>query len=70
MNIAGVVVLYNQSILELIKNISTYIDELDILYVFDNSDVTVINENDIINFSNKIVYISHGENKGIAFALN
>lgn len=66
----GVVVLYNPNFELLIKNISSYIDELDILYITDNSD----DKNDkFINWCLKqknIEYIFLNGNKGIAKALN
>lgn len=67
---AGVVVLYNPDFEMLIKNISSYINDLNILYIVDNSD----NKNDeFIVWCSKqknIEYIFLGENKGIAVALN
>ena len=63
---AGVVVLYNPTEKDL-KNINTYIDYLDKLYVIDNSD----NGGKKINFSHKkIEYIFNNENLGVAKALN
>lgn len=60
---AGVVVLYNPTKKDL-KNIDTYIDYLDKLYVIDNS-------NKKNNFNHKkIEYIFNGENLGVAKALN
>ena len=61
---AGVVVLYNPDE-SYIDNINSYIDDLDLLYVIDNST----NENKVPN-SKKIKYIFYGENKGVAKALN
>ena len=67
MKIEGVVVLYNPS--ENVKtNINTYLNNLDKLYVVDNSPIPNNNEK---NFTNsKIEYISNNGNKGIANALN
>lgn len=61
---AGVVVLYNPS-KEDLKNIDTYIDYLDKLYVIDNSDKPLEKIMD-----NKIEYIFNNENIGVAKALN
>lgn len=68
--IEGVVVLYNpdESIL---KNIESYVNEINKLYIVDNSE----NKNkDLINkiekISNKCIYIDNNGNKGIAYALN
>lgn len=65
MKLAGVVVLYNpdQKILE---NIKSYIDYVDVVYAVDNS---LTDNSDAFNLE-KIEYISNGENKGIAYALN
>ncbi len=68
-DIAGTVILYNSS-LETLYNISTYIDQISKLYVIDNS--TDFNEPllDSIKKLDSVTYISFGENKGIASALN
>ncbi len=65
MKLAGVVVLYEPSA-DLINNINTYIDELQILYVIDNSK----NSNSNLFSNEKIYYIFNQDNKGIAYALN
>lgn len=70
MRIPGVIIVYNANLRDVISNLRTYIDVLDVLYIFDNSDNGIhckreLNE----NFTN-IEYISFNENKGIAFALN
>lgn len=67
--IAGVVVLYNPN-QEVIENIKSYINEIDCLFVIDNSEVS----NDVIveelQKHDKILYLPHYENKGIAYSLN
>lgn len=68
--IQGIVVLYNPKE-DIIENIKSYIDDLDILYVIDNSEK--INKEivkKIKMLSKKIEYINFNENKGIAKALN
>lgn len=66
MKVAGVVVLYNPNE-QVMDNIKTYIDDLDKLYVIDNSDKVNLS----LKFNDKkIEYISNGGNKGISFALN
>lgn len=70
MVINGVVVLYNPDE-TIFKNISSYINSIDKLYVIDNSE----NKNmDIIKkikiFSDKCEYIDNNGNQGIANALN
>lgn len=68
-DIAAIVVWYNPTILE-VKNIDSYIDYIDHLYIFDNTPKKN-NEYLLKNLNkNKIKYISLNENKGIAFALN
>lgn len=65
MKLAGVTVLYNPDE-KVIDNISSYIGELDKLYVVDNSE----KDNSSKFKHNKIEYISNGGNLGIATALN
>ena len=66
LKVAGVVVLYNPTDLD-ITNISSYIDDIDILYVMDNSDSS---NKKRLPKNNKIKYIFNGENLGIAKPLN
>ncbi|WP_010681364.1 glycosyltransferase family 2 protein [Acetivibrio cellulolyticus] len=67
--VSGVVVLYNPSE-DVIENINSYIDSLDVLYAIDNS----VNINEIVvkalNENSKVNYIFNGDNLGIAKALN
>lgn len=69
MRLAGVVVLYNPGE-EVEENIKSYIEQLDILYIVDNSD----KKNNIlikkIKENKKICYINNHGNQGIANALN
>jgi rhamnosyltransferase len=68
LKISGIVVLYNPDE-EVFYNIQTYIDQIDYLYVFDNSEIP--NENcKKISEMNSVRYISMKENKGIGYALN
>ena len=64
MKIAGVVVLYNPDA-DFIDNISSYVNDIDLLYVIDNSE----KENKVLD-SKKIKYIFNNENIGVAKALN
>lgn len=66
MKYQGVVVLFKPEE-EILSNVNSYIDELDRLYVVDNTpDVDISSK-----FKNKkIKYIPLKENKGIAYALN
>ena len=70
LSIAGVVVLFHPKS-TVINNIQTYLDDLDLLYVVDNS------ENELTTYfsnyfeqTNKIKYIKNNENIGLASALN
>ena len=65
MKIAGMIILYNPSE-EVKKNIETYIDYIDKLYVVDNSNV----DNSGFIDNEKVEYFSNKKNKGVAFALN
>lgn len=65
--LAGMVTLYKPS-KENISNIKNYIDSIERLYVFDNTD-NVDNSN-MLPKDKKIVYITKKENKGIAYSMN
>lgn len=65
--VAGMVVLYNPTD-EDINNISTYIEDVDILYIIDNSEGKS-NKNRIPQ-NKKIQYVFNNENVGVATALN
>lgn len=68
--LAGCVVLYNPD-KDILKNINSYIQYVDVLFVIDNSDQ--ISENivaDITSLSSKINYFRQKINIGIASALN
>lgn len=62
--IAGVVVLYNPDE-SYIENIKSYIDDINELFIIDNSD-----EKHELSFNKKIKYIFNNENIGVAKALN
>ena len=65
MKLAGVVVLYNPD-QKVINNINSYIDELDALYLVDNSSA----DNSTLFMNEKVEYIPLRKNTGIAHALN
>ncbi len=70
MKINGVVVLYNPT-MTLLENIKSYIDDLAILYVMDNSEFPnpeLISR--LLQYSPKINYIDMVGNKGISHPLN
>ena len=66
LKIAGVVVLYQPTDKDL-TNINSYLDEIDILYVIDNSKE---NNNKRLPNNKKIYYIFNNENLGIPGPLN
>lgn len=66
LKIAAVVILYNPTD-EDIHNIHTYINDVDILYVMDNSKIS--NEKRLPK-NKKIQYIFHNENLGLPIPLN
>lgn len=67
MKLAGVVVWYCPS-MEDAKNIDSYLDEVDKLYIIDNTEDK--NNQDKVPVSKKIEYIFNHENLGIALPLN
>ncbi len=67
MKIAGVVILYNPDVEDVLKNIKTYLNSIDLLYVIDNSSVS---HEEYFIFSDKISYIANMNNLGVARALN
>ena len=67
MKFAGVVILFNPD-KKVKKNIETYIENIDKLYVVDN---TINKDNtSMFNFNKKIEYISEKKNLGVSKALN
>ena len=68
-SINGIVVWYNPDD-KMILNIETYINEVEKLYIVDNSDNSNIEKIKLLKENKKIEYIYYGENKGIAYALN
>lgn len=67
--VAGVVVLYHPDD-TVVNNINSYVHQVDILYVVDNSDITDARLIEQLTAFPNVVYINNGGNKGIAFALN
>lgn len=65
--IAACVILYNPK-KEDVKNISTYANKVDKLYIFDNTETN--SNSDYFKNYNNIEYIWDGENKGLAIRLN
>jgi len=69
MKIAGIVVLYNSDE-NVIDNIKSYLDNIEVLYVVDNSTEKKVGIINTIKSLNKTVYIDNNGNKGVANALN
>lgn len=67
LKIAGIVTLYNPTDKD-IDNINTYIDDIDKLYVVDNTEGK--DNKDRIPKNKKIEYIFKNENLGVATAMN
>ena len=67
--IEGVVVLYHPDAV-IIDNIGTYINELECLYVIDNSETYTDSIVEQLRYLSNVKYINNGGNKGIANALN
>jgi rhamnosyltransferase len=67
--IAGVVTLYNPD-LTVLKNIESYIDQIDLLFAFDNSEVENSLLKDELIKNLKIVYTHNKKNLGVAKVLN
>ncbi len=68
-NMAGAIVLYWPGV-EVLSNIQSYIDKIDVLYAIDNSSREcgeVVHE---LKRNPKIIYIFNNQNLGIAQALN
>lgn len=67
--VASVVVLFNPD-KNIIKNISSYIDCVEKIYVVDNSNFSNANLFQDLPFAHKLEYIFNNDNLGIAKALN
>jgi len=69
MKLAGTVILYNPE-LDVSKNIYTYLDQIEKLYVIDNSSTESVFIKEEFSNIKKVVYIPNLQNVGIATALN
>lgn len=70
MNLAGAVTLYHCDIKRFKENISTYLDEVDVLYVLDNNEKVNPEISMALSEYQNIKYIGFGDNIGISAALN
>lgn len=69
MKIAATVILY-QPDNDVIDNIDTYVDKVDLLYIVDNSEKVNTDIRDVLQKKKNVKYSYFSENKGIAKALN
>ena len=70
MQISGVVILYHSDEEQVIRNIQSYLDYLNQLIVFANSDCRKIFVERMKTLSPKIIFIANPQNEGIAKPLN
>jgi rhamnosyltransferase len=69
MKVAGVVVFFNPHF-EVWHNILSYLDEIDFLFVVDNSEIYNSELIKILQCHKRIEYINNFKNLGVAYALN
>lgn len=69
MKLAGVVTLYhpNENVM---SNIASFLEELDVLYVLDNTENPDESVKELFSHNEKVRYKAFGDNMGIAFAMN
>lgn len=67
--IAGIIVLYNPTE-EVFENIQSYINDIDALYILDNTDTPTPNILEGLRNIEKAKYFSMNGNKGLAYALD
>lgn len=68
-SLAGCVILYNPTD-EVERNVASYIDELELLYVVDNGNGRALIERLREHYREKLQPLYHEENRGIAASLN
>ena len=68
-SIAGVVVLFDPEE-NVVENINSYLDQIDLLFIVDNSKNFNETIADYYKNNSKVEYVYNGENLGIAAALN
>ncbi len=69
LSIAGVVVLYHPTD-DVLENIRSYLEQVDILFAVDNSESVRPELKEQLTETGKVVYIANHENQGIARGLN
>lgn len=70
MKLVAVVVLFKPDLSTVIRNILTYINDVDRLLIYRNSEVSFFEHDCLKPFKDKIVYIGTEKNVGIAAALS
>lgn len=69
MKVIGIVVLYNPEITEFLKNLESYIQDIEEVLCIDNTEGEKLYVN-MLQSINKITYIEFNKNEGLVFALN
>lgn len=72
MKIAAIVIVYHPDENELVNNILSYIENVDLLIVWDNTQkgASCLPLNALTSYQNKIKWLGESENRGIGYALN
>jgi rhamnosyltransferase len=69
MILAGIIVAYNPNHIDLVSNIESYIAELDCLFIYKNSKIT-IEDALFIKYGEKVIFLGSENNDGVGMALN
>lgn len=69
MKLAGIITLYHPD-KKVLSNIETFLNQLDILYVLDNTENPDISTKVMFSEIQKVKYKAFGDNMGIAYAMN
>lgn len=69
MKLAGIITLYHPD-KKVLSNIETFLNQLDILYVLDNTENPDVSTREMFSKIGKVEYKAFGGNMGIAYAMN
>lgn len=69
MKLAGIITLYHPD-KNVLSNIETFLNQLDILYVLDNTENPDVSTREMFSEIGKVEYKAFGGNMGIAYAMN
>ena len=69
MKLAGIITLYHPD-KNVLSNIETFLNQLDILYVLDNTENPDVLTREMFSEIGKVEYKAFGGNMGIAYAMN